>query len=113
MRFETSTGQYVEHDVVHKYLCNLVNKFFKILPIRESEDESLSVYMESLQVELIGFKELIKVVNCDHEYTTLLAILQYLISNTNASVKVFKREVFRSISICNKLKQKYSECEAN
>ena len=41
--------------VLSNYLRNLVNLFFKILPIRESEEPSLTSYMVSLQTELIGF----------------------------------------------------------
>jgi len=39
---------------------------------------------------------------------SLLNILQYLIDNPECSLTVVKREVFRAISICNKLKAKYA-----
>ena len=37
--------------ILNNYLRNLVNLFFKILPIRESEEPSLVAYMTSLQAE--------------------------------------------------------------
>ena len=47
------------------------------------------------------------VLHDDRDYVSLLAILQYLIDNPETSVHTVKREVFRAISICNKLRAKY------
>ena len=43
----------------------------------------------------------------DAEYMTLLSILQYMIDNPECSVTSVKREVFRAISIINKIKAYY------
>lgn len=94
--------------VLSNYLRNLVNLFFKILPIRESEEPSLCSYMESLQIELIGCSELIPAIHEDHMYMSLISILQYLIDHPDCAVSVYKREVFKAISICNKLKARYT-----
>lgn len=90
--------------LLSKYFKNLVNRFFKILPMRESEETSLAVYISSLQSELIAGKELIPSVKEDSRYLTLLLILQFLRSEPPPSVEEVKREVFRAISICNQLK---------
>lgn len=74
----------------------------------ESKEESLPTYLESLQIELLGCKELIVAINNDSYYLVLLSILQYFIDNPDASVRVVKREVFRAISICNRLKACYA-----
>ena len=63
--------------------------------------------MQSLQVELLGCKGLITAIHDDSNYLTILAILQYLIDNPDCSVSEVKREVFRAISICNKLQSKF------
>lgn len=107
MMFDTTTGIPVSKDLLCNYFKNLVNLFFKILPIRENNEDSLVVYMESLQTELLGCKELIIALKNDSNYLTLLSILQYLIDNPECEVHKVKREVFRAISICNKLKSKY------
>lgn len=109
MMIETTTGQTVSQKALCNYFRNLVNLFFKILPIREANEESLTTYMKSLQAELLGCKSLIVVVRDDELYLTLLAKLQYLIDNPECSVREVKREVFGAISICNKLKAKYAE----
>ena len=107
MMIETTAGAPISSKVLHNYFNTLVNHFFKILPIREQNEESLTTYMQSLQAELLGCKELVSVLNNDASYLTLLAILQYLIDNPECSVREVRREVFRSISICNKLRAQY------
>lgn len=108
MMVETTAGMPIETEVLHNYFRNLVNHFFKILPIREQNEESLTTYMQSLQAELLGCKGLVSAIQNDASYLTLLSILQYLIDNPECTVREVKREVFRAISICNKLKAQYA-----
>lgn len=108
MTIQTIAGVPMDAAMLSGYLRSLVNRFFKILPIREDGESSLDTYMRSLQAELLGCKELILVLNEDPLFVSLLNILQYLIDNPECSVAVVKREVFRAISICNKLKAKYA-----
>ena len=105
---DTVTGVSIDPKVLHNYFHNLVNQFFKILPMREQNEESLTTYMKSLQAELLGWKNLVVAIQYDPAYLVLLAILQYLIDEPGCSVRVVKREVFRAISICNKLKAQYT-----
>lgn len=111
MMIETRTGIQMDAKVLSNYLHTLINLFFKILPIKESGESSLDTYMRSLQAELIGCKELIAAIHEDPLFMSLISILQYLIDNPSCSVKVVKREVFRAISICNKLKARYAVSE--
>ena len=108
MMVETTAGMPIDAEVLHNYFRNLVNHFFKILPIREQNEESLTTYMQSLQAELLGCKGLVSAIQNDASYLTLLSILQYLIDNPDCTVREVKREVFRAISICNKLKAQYA-----
>lgn len=97
----------MRQESMRKYVRGLVDRFFKILPLWESQEESLPTYLESLLLELKGFNGLMYVLNDDRDYVSLLAILQYLIDSPETSVHTVKREVFRAISICNKLRAKY------
>lgn len=108
MMVDTTAGEPIESEILHNYFRNLVNHFFKILPIREQNEESLTTYMQGLQAELLGCKGLISAIQNDASYLTLLSILQYLIDNPECTVKEVKREVFRAISICNQLKAQYA-----
>jgi len=113
MTVDTDVGSPIEMALVHNYFSTLVNHFFKILPIRESEEASLPIYMRSLQVELLGCQEFIPSLRTDAAYLTLLSILQYLINNPACEVKEVKREVFRAIKICNRLKDTYKDKEVS
>ena len=106
---DTSIGRPVSQDLVGDYFRTLVNRFFKILPIRESGEKSLTTYIRSLQIELIGCGSFIEPLETDASYLTLLSILQFLHDNPDVAVVDVKREVFRAIGVCNRLANKYYE----
>ena len=108
MMIQTKVGVPMDAIILNNYLCALINLFFKILPIWESGESSIETYMRSLQAELLGCKELIEVIHNDSLFLSLVSILQYLIDNPYLQTSTVKREVFRAISICNKLKSRYA-----
>lgn len=108
MMIQTTAGVPMDAKVLSNYLHALINLFFKILPIWESGESSLNTYMRSLQAELLGCRELIDAIHADPMFLSLISILQYLIDNPSCEITTVKREVFKAISICNKLKAKYA-----
>ena len=108
---ETTKGIHVSKEMVYNYFSALVNHFFKILPMFESGEDTFPTYLESLQVELLGCKDLICSIGNDPYYLVLLSILEYFINNPDITKTVVKREVFRAISICNRLKFSYCKEE--
>lgn len=107
MMTETAVGIPISNEIIHGYFKRLVNKLFKILPMRENNEESLVEYMQNLQTELLGCQEFIllnKDSDCEADYMTILSILQYLIDNPECKISHVKREVFGAISICNRLR---------
>lgn len=113
MMTDTAIGSPISTAVLRNYFKQLVNNFFKILPMRENNEASLYTYMKSLQAELLGCKDFINVIQDDSNFLTILSILQYLINNPDCSVAEVKREVFRIISICNKLQAKFLSKEVS
>lgn len=107
MTVKICNGESVDTELLCNYFKRLVNQFFKILPIRENEHESMPAYLSSLQAELLGCKSFIPELCTDPSFLSLLSILQYLIDYPECSVREVRREVFHSISICNKLKALY------
>ena len=83
-------------------------RVFKILPLKESGERSLETYMKSLQAEHLGGNALVEAIHDDSMFLSLASILQYLIDNPDCDVVFVRREVFRAISICNKLREKYA-----
>ena len=102
-------GTEIDTELVRNYFRSLVNCILKILPMKESREDSLVVYMRSLQSELAGCNRLINAMNNDAGFLSLLSILQYQIDNPDCPVNDTRREVFRAIAICNKLKSRYLE----
>lgn len=98
----TSKNIELPNEMVCKYLNSLVGQFYKILPIKESGEPSLSKYMESLQREMIGCQSLIVALDYNELYLSLINILEYLINN-DCDIKTVKSEVFKAINICTKL----------
>lgn len=104
----TRTGQTVQYDLIKNYFHDLVNRFFKILPMRENGEDSLPTYMRSLSIELIGGQDLIPGLNVNPSYLTLLSILEYLINTPDCEISDVRREIFHAISVCNKLEVYFS-----
>jgi len=94
-------------EFLESYFTTLVNYFFKILPLRENNEDSISVYAESLQTELLGCKRIVGATDNDSGFMTLLCILQNFIDNPDYPVAKTKREVFKAINVCNRMKKKY------
>lgn len=102
----TSQGIELDQGTVVRYMGGLVNRFFKILPIKEEGEPTLKQYMQSLQREMLGCQSLIVLLKDDDRYMSLLSILQYLIDN-DTNIKTTKTEVFRAINILRQLQTKY------
>ena len=97
----------MDNIVIESYFDHLTGRLFKILPRKEDNDETLSVYMRSLQLELLGFSSMIDRSQQDARLVSLTSILQSLIDD-DLDTEVVRREVFHLISICGKLRKRYA-----
>jgi len=104
----TPTGFKPKPVVLSVYFKSLIDLFFKILPIKESGEDSLVTYMTDLRDDLIGCDALIDLAENEPLVLQLISSLEYLIQNPDCEVIVVRRKVFRSISILNKLRAKYA-----
>lgn len=96
----------IENKLISNYLESLIDRFYKILPMKENCEQTLPRYMESLLRELIGFDKLVSFISYDDRYLTLLSIVQYLIDN-DVDVDIVRTDVFRAINILKKIRKKY------
>lgn len=106
----TSNNTEVNDRMVSNYINTLVNRFYKILPIKESGEDTLKRYLEGLQREMIGLRDLITLIHDDDRYLTLLTIIQYFIDH-DTDVATVRTDVFKAISILKKLQKKYCVSE--
>ena len=89
-----------------RYFKFLINKTYKILPLKEENSDTLKSYLESYQRELIGNMDLVPMLVKEPKFITVLNTIQYLISE-EYSDKVCKREVFKCIRILEEINEKY------
>lgn len=95
---------------VNEYLLFLINQFFKILPMKENNEQSLRKYIHSLQRELIGCKEIFPEFSNSESFISLISILEYMINN-NPDTSTVKSDVFKAISICKRISKNIKEKE--
>ena len=98
----------ISDQMFDKKMACFVNQFYKILPIKESGEPSLTQYMRSLQREMLGCKGLITALDNDAQYLSLLSILEYLIDN-DCDVATVKSDVFRAIGIIKRMRAQYAK----
>jgi len=96
----------IDNEFFLNYLNFLIGRVYKILPISESEPETLKSYLDSLILELTGSKDLILKLKKDASFLSLIATLQSL-SENQYSHNVIRSEVFKCIDIIKKLIDRY------
>jgi hypothetical protein len=84
------------------YIDGLISKVFKILPMKEENFPTLSVYIQSLLRELVGANELVEELQLNQDFATLLNVLQSLLNENN--IDNFRSDVFKSISTIKRIK---------
>ncbi|WP_143322784.1 hypothetical protein [Clostridium sp. HBUAS56010] len=90
----------------NKYFKYLIDKTYKILPMKEENSETLKSYLESYQRELVGNKRLVSDLVDEPRFISVLNIIQYLISE-DYNTKICRKEVFRCINILEEIRNSY------
>jgi hypothetical protein len=91
----------VSEELVSNYYDRLVNRVFKLLPLKEEENPTIAVYLESIMLELVGGKELSDDFKNNADFLSLIMTLEGLSQITN--MITYKREIFKCINIVRKL----------
>ncbi len=100
----------ISNQLIASYISRLVDRFYKILPLKEEGEVTLPRYLEGLAGELLGFQRLSEDFNTEERFITLLSILQYMI-DYHPGIKRTRTEVFRAIKILKDLQDKYAHEE--
>lgn len=97
----------VSLNYIHFYFLNLVNAFYKILPMAENKEPTRYEYMRSLRREMLGMEGLIRALGRNTGFLSLLNILTYFIDNPDCEDDIIKSDVFKAISICKRIAKEY------
>lgn len=87
------------------YFESLVNKVFKILPMKEAETETLNTYLDSLLRELIGNSDLVLTLKEEPAFISVVSILSYL-ANEDYDIPVCRQEVFKCIHLLKDIRER-------
>ena len=91
----------IPKEILEEYKDRLVGRVYKILPMKEEKVETWDAYIESLLFELVGHKDLIKGLDNNSDFISLLSILEGLIGEDD--LEVIRREVFKSLNLVKEM----------
>lgn len=83
---------------INDYFNYLINCIYKILPLKEEENDGLNDYIDGVLIQLYGSLHAYPDLNHNQKYLSIINTLEYL-KNNGYTVKQCKREVFRCINI--------------
>lgn len=89
-------------DLYCNYINKLIDKFYKIIPLKESNCVTTNVYIDGLIIEISGFQEFIEHLNYDARILTILNILNY-IQNNELSHYEYRRQIFKCINFIKQI----------
>lgn len=96
----------VPDKALESYLQSLINKVYKVLPMKEEGCETLDAYLLSLENELIGCYKLWGVLENEPQFLAVINVVKYL-ATEEYDVVVCKREVFKTIHLIESINKKY------
>ena len=94
-------GDNINEEVLSEYFRILINRIFKILPLRQEHILTLDRYVDNLIIELSGGENFLLNQGIYIELINNLEVFHDL-----TEVRDIKKQVFRCIDICNKIIKK-------
>lgn len=80
------------------YLRTLIDKVYKILPMKEENSETLHCYLTGLTHEMVGYYQLCYDLVDEPRFLSVVNIVKYL-ENNDFDTATCKREVFKAIRL--------------
>lgn len=100
--------QNIPIEALQNYLRSLINKVYKVLPMKEEKCTTLNSYLLSLKNELIGCYELWGVLKDNPQFLAIINIINYL-STEEYNEATCKREVFKTIHLIENLQKEFAK----
>lgn len=94
--------------MLYVFIHGLTGRVFKILPLKEAEENGenvyLGVYIESLARDMYGATETFPELQSMQGYVSALNIVEFLLHN-DFSKSICKREVFKILRLLNEIEK--------
>lgn len=97
----------LSNEVYENYMKLLINKIYKILPLKEEHSPTVPTYIESLLMEMTGNSKLILALQNNGRYISVINTIEAL--KECEDTQICKREVFKCIREIEKLKHRLFE----
>ena len=94
----------IPKEAVNNYLSALINKVYKILPMKEEQSETLHCYLTGLRHELVGCYQLHFELVDEPRFLAVVNIVKYLESN-DYDTATCTREVFKAINLIQDIRK--------
>lgn len=97
------------NDTLSQYFDRMVGRLYKILPLKETGEDTIHDYLESLMVEMTG-ADILAGLSDQPYYVSIVSIVAYLNRRIDrCDTRKVKREVFKAINLCKKLQHYYQD----
>lgn len=96
---ETKYGN-LSDDSFGKYKDKLIDRIYKILPMKEEKSTTVKEHIKSLVFELVGGKNILNDIDNKGNIVSVIFVLENLIEEQDK--RIVKREVFKAIDIIKK-----------
>ena len=97
----------------YNYLTKLIDRIYKIIPLKEENSPTIRVYMRSLISEMLSNSELINSLDYDSRLMIIISILNSVIDSDDHNK--YRKDIFKCINYIEQLKRviqrELSKCE--
>ena len=91
----------------YSYLCKLIDRIYKIIPLKEECSDSIETYVDGLIAEILGNSELINSIDYDARVMIIVSTLRSVVKCDEHSK--YRKNVFKCIRYIEQLKDTVSE----
>ena len=93
---------------ITSFLDSLIGKIYKILPLKESQNTHLPLYLKSLIREIEGSLKSFPILCESREYITIVNTINFMRFN-QYDIPVCRYEVFKMLNLIDALKKKVGD----
>lgn len=93
--------------LVKNYLRDLVNLFYKILPMWENGTSTLPTYIAELLSELESFDAMFRYCDFDPNFMKLILTLKSFLTEPDMDLLIVRRRVFNAIGTTKAIYKRY------
>ena len=103
----TTQDPTVPDKLFENFLHRLVGRFFKIMPLKESNSPTLNLYLQSFKIDLMGCNSVMKATGYNDLFLQLIDVLQFFLEH-DFDNDTCHREVMKCIGIVKLLYEDYA-----